>query len=256
MRFEFSRIVLHFRAVSTIQFPEGRAGNVLRGALGWILRDTPDYEKLFAPIASGPSGLRNPPRPFVFRAANLNGGTVAPGERFQFQINVFSNAGASFVGAFAKWSGRAQLLDAITEFVSIDLAPGDPIQEITVSFVTPTELKSANELAPEPLFSILLARAQDRVSTLSALYGPGPLPIDFASMRERAANISITRREIASASRLRRSSRTGQVHPLGGFTGIVHYAGDLTEFLPVLTAAQHTGVGRQTVWGNGEICLV
>ena len=53
----------------------------------------------------------------------------------------------------------------------------------------------------------------------------------------------------------RRSSRTGQTHPLGGFTGTVTYEGDLAEFLPWLKAGYWTGVGRQTVWGKGLILL-
>jgi hypothetical protein len=51
----------------------------------------------------------------------------------------------------------------------------------------------------------------------------------------------------------RRSSRTGQVHPIGGFVGEAEYEGDLAEFVPYLHAARWTGVGRQTVWGKGEI---
>jgi len=51
----------------------------------------------------------------------------------------------------------------------------------------------------------------------------------------------------------RRSSRTGQTHPLGGFVGEVRYAGEVSEFLPILRAAYWTGIGRQTVWGKGVV---
>jgi hypothetical protein len=53
----------------------------------------------------------------------------------------------------------------------------------------------------------------------------------------------------------RRSSKTGQVHSIGGFVGEAEYEGDLAEFVPFLKAAQWTGVGRQTVWGKGEIAV-
>jgi len=43
------------------------------------------------------------------------------------------------------------------------------------------------------------------------------------------------------------------VHSLGGFTGEAEYEGDLAEFLPWLRAARWVGVGRQTVWGKGEL---
>jgi hypothetical protein len=35
--------------------------------------------------------------------------------------------------------------------------------------------------------------------------------------------------------------------------GEAQYEGDLAEFVPFLEAAQFTGVGRQTVWGKGQI---
>ena len=48
---------------------------------------------------------------------------------------------------------------------------------------------------------------------------------------------------------------TGQHHPLEGFTGEAEYSGSLDDFLPYLRAAQWTGVGRQTVWGKGELSV-
>ena len=43
------------------------------------------------------------------------------------------------------------------------------------------------------------------------------------------------------------------MHPIGGFTGTAEYVGDLAEFLPWLRAARWVGVGRQTVWGKGDV---
>jgi CRISPR/Cas system endoribonuclease Cas6 (RAMP superfamily) len=54
----------------------------------------------------------------------------------------------------------------------------------------------------------------------------------------------------------RKSGRTGQVHSLGGFTGEAEYEGALAEFVPWLRAARWVGVGRQTVWGKGEMRVV
>ena len=72
-------------------------------------------------------------------------------------------------------------------------------------------------------------------------------------MAERAAEVTIVRSHISKVSVSRRSSRTGQTHPIGGFTGCAEYSGRLGEFLPYLYAARWTGIGRQTVWGKGEI---
>jgi hypothetical protein len=65
----------------------------------------------------------------------------------------------------------------------------------------------------------------------------------------------MTRCEIRRVEVERRSGRTGQSHSIGGFAGVAEYEGDLREFLPFLEAAQWTGVGRQAVWGKGEIAV-
>ena len=43
---------------------------------------------------------------------------------------------------------------------------------------------------------------------------------------------------------------------MGGFNGFAEYEGQLAEFLPWLRAARWVGVGRQTVWGKGDMRVV
>jgi len=129
----------------------------------------------------------------------------------------------------------------------------DRLHHLRLRFLTPTELKSDGRIATSPDFPILLSRIRDRVSTLRALYGAGPLAIDFAALAERAEAIRITRCAIDRVKIERKSSRTGQTHPIGGFLGEVEYEGNVAEFIPYLEAARWTGVGRHTVWGNGAL---
>jgi CRISPR/Cas system endoribonuclease Cas6 (RAMP superfamily) len=82
------------------------------------------------------------------------------------------------------------------------------------------------------------------------------LEIDFRAMGARAEAIQMTRSEIVRVHVERRSSRTGQRHPLGGFVGEAEYQGELGEFVPYLKLGKWVGVGRQTVWGKGEIEVV
>ena len=65
------------------------------------------YARMFEPstLGNGPSGLADWPRPFVFRAAHLDGCTVAPGAPFSFDLNLFdvkSPAIAYLVLAFSQ----------------------------------------------------------------------------------------------------------------------------------------------------------
>jgi len=136
--------------------------------------------------------------------------------------------------------------------VSLDPA-GHRVDRLTVRFETPTELKADGHSVSQPEFAILAARIRDRISMLRALYDEGPLKLDFREFTERAAQIRMTRCDIRHLNTSRRSSQTGQLHPLGGFVGEAEYSGDLTEFVPYLHAAGWTGVGRQTAWGKGVL---
>jgi hypothetical protein len=270
--FEYRRVRFHFTSLDALHLPPGTAANTIRGAFGLALHRTAparEYERLFHPRAArGPSGLADLPRPFVFRCAHLEGASLPAGSAFWLDVHFFdvaNPADARFEAAFAAWqdlglgAARARVRfdrgEAFAPYL-ISLEPDtDPIGRVAVHFVTPTELKADGAVAPRPEFSVLFARVRDRIATLSAVYGGNALQLDFAAMGERAASVRMTRCEIEWERRERRSGSTGQVHPLGGFRGRAEYAGALAEFLPWLRAAQFTGVGRQTVWGKGELVV-
>ncbi len=306
--FELLAFRLEFVAQDSIYFPPGKSGNIVRGAFGTIFRQlvcasdchnahaceqraTCPYARIFEPVAQsaeGPSGLHDWPRPFVFRAAHLDGATIEPGRPFHFDVHVFDLKDpviVYFVLAFAQIAkegigprrGRARLvradqLDASGRaaarvydgqtFVPNELLPpirlalsadAEPVGKVRVRFLTPTELKHGQLLATRPEFAVLFGRIRDRLSTLRALYGPGALEIDFKGMGERAALVKMTRCDLQFSEAERRSARSGERHPLGGFVGNTEYEGALGEFMPYLRAAKWVGIGRQTVWGKGVI---
>lgn len=251
------------------------------------------YARIFEPSKvqehHGPSGLADWPRPFVFRTAHLDASSIPPGGHFCCDLHLFDTARPAlsyFVLALSRFASdgfgahRSRARLAGVEQLSLDdavmarpfdgeklfaaitpcaipLTPEERrVEKILVRFVTPTELKARDALAERPDFSVLFARIRDRVSTLSALYGDGPLAIDFRAVGERAQKVNMACCRLQPTHAARRSSRTGQVHALSGFIGEAEYEGDLAEFLPFLHAARWTGVGRQTVWGKGEIRVI
>lgn len=258
------------------------------------VRTTCPYACVFEPQASrgdGPSGLADSPRSFVFRASHLDGLTIHAGETFHFDVHIFDVGNPSiqyFVLAFAQLAreglgpgrGRAKLvaveqldLDGQTlnrvfdgdRFQMSELSPPNSIDlrpsegratQAIVRFVTPTELKGESKLAEQPEFGVLFRRLRDRINTLRTLYGAGKLDIDFRAMGERASAVQMTKCQLMETEAERLSSRTGQRHSLGGFVGEVEYEGVLGEFLPYLRLGKWVGVGRQTVWGKGEIEVV
>jgi hypothetical protein len=222
---------------------------------------------------------------------HLDGLTFAPGAAFHFDVHLFdaeTPAVAYLILTFAQlareglgpgrrkvellsvaqlneqgdaasviYESAAGIIQQSAPALELSLAAGgeSAVGHLRVRFVTPTELKSGRQVAAVPEFGVLAARIRDRISTLRELYGAGPLDIDFRAFGERANRVRMTRCETRSIDVLRRSSRTGQVHPIGGFVGEAEYEGDLTEFVPYLNVAQWTGVGRQTVWGKGQIAI-
>jgi hypothetical protein len=253
--FDLFALRFHCVARAPVHFPVGETANLFRGQFGKVLyrRDAEAYARIFAPVAEGgPSGLHDPPRPFVLRVRHLEGATA---EQFHIGLNLFETNHPE-IGAIreamtelARESLRAEVVRVEgKEMLRLPLSATPPAQRIRVRFLSPTELKNADG----PEFGPLFSRIRDRIGTLRVLYGAGPLEIDFKAMGERAGAIRMTRCEIEHVELVR---STGQRHSLGGFTGVAEYEGDLAEFIPYLEIAGYTGVGRQTVWGKGEIAV-
>ena len=296
LRFEFHRLRFNFEAIEPVLFPPGKCGNIIRGAFGRSFRaiacipecvdskrcDRPCvYRPIFEPHAyegSVPSGLQDPPRPFVIRAWNFDGLRIETGQTFWFDLHLFDIRAPAFEQyeqAFARFASdgvgpshaKAKLLSvqsldlsgqvlAGRQVLSLDLgsAPArGPIHRLRVTFATPTELKADGQSVEVPDFHVLIARLRDRLSTLRSMYGSGPLAIDFKAMAERARHVQIVAEDLQNRQIIRKSGRTGLQHSIGGFQGTVVYQGELNEFVPYLIAGRWTGVGRQTTWGKGEI---
>jgi len=245
---EFLVCRARFRAMRPVRF-DVPAANRFRGAMGFRLP-----EELFRPKeTAGPSGMRDRPRPFVLRAGHLDGLDVTAGAEFSLALHLFWVGSKPFKEALSDL-GWAQLEEWSEEKTSLSLAAtGTNRCGVRVEFLTPTELKPLAPPGQLPPFEILMARLRDRISGLRSCYGPGPLEMDFRGMAERAAQVRAVRGRLDWVDSERVSGRTGQQHPLGGFTGAVEYEGEVGEFVPWLGAGFYTGVGRQTVWGKGVI---
>lgn len=245
--FDLFALRFQFEAQEPVEFPRGTTADLFRGQIGKILyrSDRALYDRVFAPVRqSGASGLRTPPRPFVLRVRHLDGAAL---KNFSVGMNAFERdheALSCAMKELGRETFRAELagIDGL-EMLRLPLAGTRPANRVRVHFLSPTELKNADR----PQFGALFSRIRDRISTLRALYGSGPLEIDFESMGSEARDVRMTRCDIqfVEAATDRR--------PQGGFIGAAEYEGDLTAFLPYLEIAAHTGVGRQTVWGKGEI---
>lgn len=248
------------------------------------------YGHLFEPpaAAGGPSGYKDAPRPFVLRPRALEERQAPAGSILTLDIHLFDLDPArpgQLTSALARWArdglgpsfesaelARAEqiALDGSVDRVIFDghepfaagpallvplaARPGAPIRELTVDFLSPTELKGEEFSARSPGFGPLFGRALERVSTLARLYNGEAPAVDFRGLITEARTVAVAECSMRRLHRERVSAHTGDRHSLGGLVGRVRYTGDeLRPFLPWLAAAVWTGVGRQTVWGKGEI---
>lgn len=240
------------------------------------------YAQVFEPRwPDGPSGLADAPRAFVLRATGVEG-RFAPGSHFAVDLHLFSGrpdllsyftltfrqflaegVGVGrgktellrVTGPGAVLYANGRLLGDLGEGLSFHLSSPPIAHSAVVEFRTPTELKDAAAANSKPEFGILARRLANRVANLATLYQGAQWDFDFRAFSARADQVRLAESEIRWHSVQRLSSRTGQRHPLGGFVGWVRYEGDLGEFLPWLELGQWVGVGRQTVWGKGELAV-
>ena len=122
MNLDFYPLRFEFTTKDVLSFPPGKASNILRGALGTVFRRLAcvpacrdpktcnvryscPYAKTFEPVSEGgPSGLADSPRPFVFRARHLDACTIQQGQRFHFDLHLFTpdaSVLAGFIQTFA-----------------------------------------------------------------------------------------------------------------------------------------------------------
>jgi len=296
----------HLLARQPVYFPPGKASNVLRGGFGRSFRSIAcapgcsspitchfrqecPYAGIFEPrLDSGPSGLADAPRPFLFRAPHLDGARIALNQPFHFDLHLFDLRPqniAYFITAFQQFAetgigpakgaallaavsildaARRPVVDIFSDGILRSNVPSPPItlslrppaqkiETVTIQFLTPTELRKNQPTSEPPPFVVLLSRLRDRISNLLTLYGPGKPDFDFAGLSERAKTIAIQKSTLTNQATSRFSGRSAQEHPIGGFLGTIDYTGDLSEFIPFLQAGEWTGVGRHTVWGNGQM---
>lgn len=251
------------------------------------------YARLFAPRLDGlgPADMADLPRPFVLRAPVVDALHLGPGRTFTVDLHLFDFSQPSlryFVWAFSQlakeglgpqrarvsvdkverlgseggplsivFDGNGIRPDAESVSLRLDLEPiSQAINYLRLHFDTPTETVYDGKLLRTPYFPAIVARACDRIAALSRFYQGVQLGADFRGLRERAQAVQMLEANLREVDPMRRSSRTGVHHELGGYLGNADFAGDLAEFVPWLKAAWWTGIGKQTVWGHGAIRVV
>jgi len=195
------------------------------------------------------------PRPFVFRPPEESKTRFTPSEMLSFELLLFGKASdylAYFVVAFRELSergfgvgrGRCRLRSIMTQeglkrwkavYTDGDqcvrpaapsttareliAAPVQDVQEISIEFLTPTDLKHNGQQVRTPEFHHVIKRVRDRINAIGWFYAGAILDLDFAEFGKRAEAVQCIEAGTQWLDRERYSTRRHQRHPLSGFVG-------------------------------------
>jgi hypothetical protein len=125
-------------------------------------------------------------------------------------------------------------------------------QQLTLGFLTPTRIKSAEHLVDQPEFHHLVRALLRRLSSLSYFHCGHKPDLDFRGLAEHAQKIERVSADLRWHDWERYSSRQKQSMLLGGFLGTATFAGDFDEFLPLLAWGEVLHLGKAVSFGLGR----
>jgi len=133
-------------------------------------------------------------------------------------------------------------------------AAGLPADGVTVRFLTPTRFVTEHRPMPRPSFYALIAALRRRAEALSRYHCGVAWAPDYEALAEAARRVGVTRERLAWRERTRRSTRDGDVMPMGGVMGEMVYVGDMRLFRELLALGEVIHAGKCAAFGNGQIC--
>jgi hypothetical protein len=134
-----------------------------------------------------------------------------------------------------------------------------PIDQLTIHFLTPLRLISAERLVHEPDFSALVSRLFKRLRDLEEAYSPGEqraFTPEHHPYLAQARQISCLENATSWCERISYSRRREATSPMSGLIGHATFTGDLAPFRELLVWGELTQVGRSCVKGNGYYRIV
>jgi hypothetical protein len=160
-----------------------------------------------------------------------------------------------FAGDAPAYDSAHGMLERPTTPSSLHLGeqPPKPVRSMRVTLQTPLRLKQDNALQRSLPFHRLIRATLRRIASLEEAYGQGEPSLDYSGMVQRAEQVETTESTIRCQELLRFSNRQQRKVSLSGLIGEVEYRGELIEFVPLLEYASRVNLGKQTVFGLGQM---
>lgn len=124
---------------------------------------------------------------------------------------------------------------------------------VVIKICTPLRIRRSGQLIKKLSFQTLIRNITNRVMSIAERYGGWGDRTEVERVQSLAAEIQTVREELQVERMERYSNRINGKMDFSGLTGKVEYEGNLSPFVPWLTAAQRLHVGRNTTFGMGKI---
>jgi hypothetical protein len=125
------------------------------------------------------------------------------------------------------------------------------INEIKISFITPTRIKHGGKLSTELPFHFLIQSLLIRAEALAFHSGYRP-ELDFGGLMAKAMEgVKTKKSDLGWKTWQRYSQRKNSFMNLGGMVGQIIYQGELDEYLPYLFLGEEVHLGKSTSFGLG-----
>jgi len=136
-------------------------------------------------------------------------------------------------------------------------------EALNLNFISPVELKEKDKpfLDSELPFYLLAKTALERIRLLNFFYAPGNLSIDDLNntieLVEACQDINISHTDLVVDNKLFRSKEDKEKnsHNIPGLVGAIQYQAEISEWLPLLFAAQIVNIGHLSSWGMGQFII-
>lgn len=236
-----------------------------------------------------PAGrIAQPPRPYIIQPPLENKCHYTKGDSFDFNLILFGETNEYlpyFIYAFEamgkaglgkKINGQraTYILDSVelqgqpiysssdqqlvTGEHGLDLQLTKPSAvfeegDLLLTLKTPLRLKFDNHFQAKLPFSLLVRAMLRRISSLFETYGEGEPQLDYRGLVEQANKIEIIQDDLHWFDWQRYSNRQEAKMLMGGMIGSITYQGEIGEYLPLLELCRELHLGKQTVFGLGQI---
>lgn len=258
-------------------------GSTIRGALGKALREhfCPKAQPCCGTCTNHPACLlptlydnhvidsdgilpanAKAPQPYVIHAPfgeeNLQQtqyvGCTLFGEAVRYQPQLMQ----ALQSALQRYLPGQYACQILSQLHTVDELQPQSSQQVILYFQSPVQLRchgklmGAHQFDPVPFITSVLRRH----SSLYRYYAKTPLALNFLALKQQAATLQITDRQLRDIHLQRYSNRKGESMPMQGIYGSVTLAGEgLTTLWPWLWQGQALHAGRLTSMGFGRYRL-